>query len=589
MKAIKRLILAGSVLMLLFIVGCSKPLDKKNLAAINSDELWSNPSVAEAYVNDMYANLMPDNFVVPRYTEETMGANTDYNGGLTDYLKGTLTADTYGDWPYDIIRNINIFLAGIDNATFDVATKNSLKGQALFWRAWTYFRMVKAYGGVPLILKPQAITDSVFVPRNKTTECIAQIIKDLNDAIPLVEDMSSVGRIDKCVAMSFKGRVLLYWASPQFNRNNDVSRWTDAYNANKSALDFLNSMGKGLLDNYKDIWTKKMNEEVIMVKMHQYPDYTDGYSQAAMRPLVYSRDAVGGNVPSLELVNAYPMKDGSKYDPGTMDYRTFFQNRDQRFYASIAYNGAAPYIVPMFGNENMWTYFYDGDGDPSTGINGKESRADNDSKFGRDASNLYSNSGFYPAKMMDENITWDNVEDGQVDWIEIRYAEVLMNMAEAANEIGNTGEALSALYKIRQRAGIDAGLNGKYGITVSSVPEVRQAIMDERLVEFAFEGLRFWDLRRWRIYSSTLNNLKDHYLHGLRIEWNGTTASRPSGLTDINTIWNQFTATVMQDYNPVIMLDEDKYSFFGIPKSISDRNSNIQQNNTWGGNFDPLQ
>ena len=276
------------------------------------------------------------------------------------------------------------------------------------------------------------------------------------------------------------------------------------------------------------------------------------------------------------------MKDGSKYDPTTIDYRKFFQNRDKRFYASIAYNGADPFIAPMFGVENMWTYFYDADNNPATGINGKESRADN-------SENLYSVSGFYPAKMLDRTITKINVADGQVDWIEIRYAEVLMNMAESANETGNTAEALDVLYQIRGRAGIDPGINGKYGITATTVSEIRKAIMDERFVEFAFEGQRFWDLRRWRIYSTTFNNFKDHYFHGLRTEWNGTAATRPTGLTDINTIWNQFTITVNQDYRQIVMLDEDKYSFFGIPKLILDRNSKFEQNNTWGGKFDPLQ
>ena len=191
--------------------------------------------------------------------------------------------------------------------------------------------------------------------------------------------------------------------------------------------------------------------------------------------------------------------------------------------------------------------------------------------------------------MLDRNITRTTVEDGQVDWIEIRYAEVLMNMAEAANEIENTSEALTVLYQIRARAGIEPGAGGKYGITAATVPDIRKAIMDERLVEFAFEGQRFWDLRRWRIYASTFNSFKDKYFHGLRFEWNGTAANRPTGLTDINTIWDQFTVTENQDYRQIVMLDEDKYSFFGIPKSILDRNSKIEQNNTWGGNFDPLQ
>lgn len=579
----KAYIFLSSLFCLMMLAGCD-PLDKANLAALSSEDVLTNPKVAEAYVNDMYANFMPSSFSVGRLTDETMVINGEYAAGLSDYLKGTLTADTYNDFPYENIRKINIFLAQVDNATFDENIRKSLKGEALFWRAFAYFRMVKAYGGVELILKPESPDnkDAIFVPRSKTSECIAQIVKDLDEAIPLVEPLSTIGRIDKGAAMSFKGRVLLYWASPQFNRANDVARWTAAYNANKDALAHLDANGKGLYANYKDLWTDEMNKEVIMVKRFQYPGFANGYSQAGMRPLLYSRGAVGDNVPSLELVNAYPMKDGSKYNPATMDYRTLYKDRDKRFYASIAYNGADPYLAEMFGKENMWTYYYDADGNAATGINGKEARADN-------SENLFSHSSFYPAKMLDRNITRTTVEDGQVDWIEIRYAEVLMNMAEAANEIGKGDETLAALYKIRNRAGIEPGAKANYGITAVTLPQIRKAIMDERLVEFAFEGQRFWDLRRWRVYTSTFNSFKDKYFHGLRVEWNGTAADRPKGLVDINTIANKFTITEVRDYQPIVMLEEDKYSFFGIPKAILDRSSKIEQNKSWGGTFDPLQ
>ncbi|TLV00312.1 RagB/SusD family nutrient uptake outer membrane protein [Dyadobacter luticola] len=579
----KTYIYISSLFCLMLLAGCD-PLDKANLAALSSEDVLTNPKVAEAYVNDMYANFMPSSFSVGRLTDETMVINGEYAAGLSDYLKGTLTSDTYNDFPYENIRKINIFLAQVDNATFDENVKKSLKGEALFWRAFAYFRMVKAYGGVELILKPEAPAnkDAIFVPRSKTSECIAQIVKDLDEAITLAEPLSTIGRIDKGAAMSFKGRVLLYWASPQFNRTNDPARWTAAYQASKDALAFLDANGKGLYANYKDLWTDEMNKEVIMVKRFQYPGFSNGYSQAGMRPLLYSRGAVGDNVPSLELVNAYPMKDGSKYDPAKMDYRTLFKDRDKRFYASIAYNGADPYLAEMFGKENMWTYYYDADGNAATGINGKEARADN-------SENLYSHSSFYPAKMLDRNITRTTVEDGQVDWIEIRYAEVLMNMAEAANEIGKASEALVAMYKIRSRAGIEPGAKANYGIAAATLPEIRKAIMDERLVEFAFEGQRFWDLRRWRIYSSTFNSFKDKYFHGLRVEWNGTAADRPKGIVDINSIASKFTITETRDYQPIVMLDEDKYSFFGIPKAILDRSSKIEQNKSWGGTFDPLQ
>lgn len=570
-------------LLTLLLAGCN-PLDKSNLEALGGEDVWTNPNVAEAYVNDLYGMLMPDNFLVGRITDETMVVNNEYAEALSPYLNGTLTADTYNDFPYEEIRKVNIFIQQIDAALFDDDVKKSLKGQALFWRAWAYFRMVKAYGGVELILTPAAPEnqEAIFVKRSKTSECFTQILKDLDDAIGMLEPVSSVGRIDKAVGMSFKGRVLLYWASPQFNRTNDEARWTAAYDANKAAVAFLDAHGKGLYDKYSELWTDEMNKEVIMVKRFQYPGFANGYSQACMRPLLYARGCVGANIPSLELVNSYPMKDGSKYDPATMDYRTFYQNRDERFYASVAYNGSAPFLAEMFGKENMWTYFYDADGNAATGINGKEARVDN-------SENLFSHSGFYPAKMLDRKITRTTVEDGEVDWIEIRYAEVLMNMAEAANETGNTAEALAALYRIRDRAGIEPGGNGKYGITAGAVPDLRKAIVDERLVEFAFEGQRFWDLRRWRIYASTFNAFKNNYFHGLRFEWNGTAANRPTGLTDINTIANQFTVTENEDYRPIVMLEEDKYSFFGIPKAVLDRNSNIEQNNTWGGTFNPLE
>ena len=231
-----------------------------------------------------------------------------------------------------------------------------------------------------------------------------------------------------------------------------------------------------------------------------------------MRPLLYARGCVGGNIPSLELVNAFPMKDGSKYDPSTMDYRTFYQNRDQRFYASIAYNGATPYITPMFGNENMWTYFYDSDGDPSTGINGKEARADNNSQFGSYAENLYCHSGFYPAKMLDRTITRTTVEDGQVDWIEIRYAEVLMNMAEALTKLAIQLKLSRSSIRYATGPVLKPVLMENMVLLPSSIPEIRKVIQDERFVEFAFEGLRFWDLRRWRIYAQTFNSFKDKLL-----------------------------------------------------------------------------
>ncbi len=579
----KIIYLIGSILLIVVIEGCN-PLDKENLTAISNIDVITNSEIAEAYVNNIYANLMPG-FDVNQGQDSDEAMKVMGAGTISDYLTGQITADSYYYYPYDVIRNVNIFLKLMEeDASFDQDIIDRLTGEALFWRAWAYFKMIRAYGGVPLILKAESPTDeeAVFVPRATTSNCFEQIIVDLDDAMGLLPSPSGNGRIDKGAAMAFKGRVLLFRASPQFNRNNNLDLWQAAYDANKAAVNYLNGQGKGLLEDFSKIWVEEMNKEVIMVTRYSYPEATNGMTQVCIMPLKYGESGcAGGNQPSLELVNSFPMKDGSKWDPNAMDYSALHQDRDDRFYATIIYNGAAPYLKAMFGVENMWTYYYNKDGDPSTGINGKEVRADFFESY-------ESRSSFYSNKMVDPNIDASNKENGEIDWIEIRYAEVIMNLAEAANEIDETNEALDILYQLRERANIEPGQNGKYGITATAKEEIRQTIMDERFVEFAFETKRFWDLRRWRIYKSRMEGLEGSVKHGLRIEWDGSTDERPKGLEDMDEIWDMFSVNVTEDIEIINMLEEDNYSFFGLPSTYLERNSKLEQNNTWGGTFNPL-
>ena len=574
----------GSILIILVIASCH-PLDKVNLAALTKPDVYTLPAVAEAYVNNLYADFLPGLNSDEGFNSDEAEAGWPNTTNISPYLRGIINSNTYDYMPYDGIRTINLFLDGIDGATFDAATKNRLKGESLFWRAWAYFGMVKAYGGVELVLKPAAVGDNaaIFTARATTSACYTQIIKDLDDAIGLLPDASGNARINKAVAMAFKGRVTLFEASPQFNRTNSAQLWQAAYDANKAAVTYLDGKGFGLVDDFKQIWVSEMSKEVIMVKRYSYPESPNGYFQVAIWPLKYSESgAANGNMPSLELASTFPMKDGSKWNPNTMNYADFHQNRDDRFYYSIAYNGYPPYLLPMVGKENLWTYWYDKDGDPSTGVNGKEMRADFINGY-------ESRSSFYSPKMVDSSIGVTNKLAGQIDWVEIRYAEVIMNLAEAANEVGKPDEAVQILGTIRDRAKILPGSDNKYGVTATDKGGIRQAIMDERFVEFAFETKRFNDLRRWRTYKSTMEGLPGSTKHGLRIEWSGTTANRPIGLENIDQIWNQFNVTVIEDVGKITMMPEDKYSFFGIPATYLERNSKLEQNNTWGGTFDPLK
>ncbi|WP_460545708.1 RagB/SusD family nutrient uptake outer membrane protein [Echinicola sediminis] len=563
------LLLVGSLLF-----SCNSVFDKENLTAINPDDVWNDFGLAQAYVDNLYATFMPGwNYNSGQNSDESPSSNGQ---NMNAVLKGQLLTNSVNYWPYGDIRKINILLEQVETGTLASDEVAVLKGQALFWRAWAYFGMVKNYGGVPLVLEVQNREDgdALKVSRNKTSECIAQIVKDLDDAAGMLPDKwtgANYGRIDKGAVLAVKGRVLLHYASPQFNPSNDMTRWAAAYDANKEAYDFLKGQGKALHHDFAGIWFSELNSETVMVHRYFNPGHTN--NQNIMRPLYATKDAVGGDRPSLELVNAFPMKDGSDFDPAG-GYEGFWQNRDDRFYATIAYPGS-DYGLPELDGDYLWSYFYND--------NGTE-RPYEEYKYGT-RGNIWT--GFYRAKALDKSLHGSVVDLCEVDWIEIRLAEVMLNYAEAANEAGHTTEALDMLYQIRERAGIEEG-SGNYGIAESDKDMLRETIMKERFVELAFEGKRFDDLRRWRRFDY-LNDLKVR--HGLRIMVDDVNQG-PDGTDDVNDFADQFTYTVFdvetlegEQFNL-----KEEYYFYAIPQVHLSQNSNLEQTQGWdNGTFDPLQ
>ena len=561
--------------------GCSKVLDKQNLSAVGPDQVWTDVKMANAYLSQVYGENMPGN-------TSGSGNGTDegvpYQKQTNEWFRGTATFDSRSSFGnYTNIRNINILLENIAKATFASAEKDRIKGEALFWRAWAYHRIVSDHGGVPLILEaqqPSSDLTQLQKPRNKTSECVTQILKDLDDAIALLPPVfvdADYGRIDKGAAMAFKGRVLNFYASPLFNGLGGVATWTKAFEANKAAKEFLDGRGKGLYTPYSKIWDDEMNKEVVMVRRFNYPQAT--YFQGGLIPLNWSKDDVGYDRPSLELVNAFPMKDGSSWDSQARSYDTIFRNRDDRFYANIYYNGAPnQYLKGMRDDKSyLWTYFtsisnYNG----ATGLEGAHNQVTSDP--------LWSNSSFYRIKAIDKNVDKGTVSNAAVDWIEIRYAEVLMNYGEAANETGNTTAAVDVLKQIRARAGVLPGGAGNYGITAANMADIRTAYQKERFVEFCFENKRMADLRRWKMFGY-LRSLPQR--HGIAVLLKpGQTDVSP--MSDINTVWDKFTSTVITT-DAVDIAIKDQYYIYGIPKSVLDKNPLLKQNNNWGGDFDPLQ
>jgi hypothetical protein len=565
-----------------FIIGsCTKILDKKPLSQVSDKSVWNDFDLSNAYMNRIYARNLPG------WSTEWSDYSEESDGGGS-YMYGQLTENSVDYWPYDDIREINELLTNIDGGTIGADNKKLLKGQAFFFRGWRYFEMVKRYGGVPLILHPQLQTEDLLVHRNSTSECIKQIVADLDSAIADLPEViptsgNNDGHVHKGTAMAVKGRVLLYYASPQFDPNqNGSGRWQAAYDANKAAKDYLVSEGFGLYPDFSKLWFNEMNKEDIFARRYQYSPpiaLTWNNWAASTRPLDLSQGATGGNRPTLEIVNAFPMKDGRAInDPAstyTYDPSYLWKNRDPRFRQTIVYNGAA-WGIGIKGPEPgriQWTYEGGEQNSPTI-------------------------TGFYMKKAIDSTQDAIGAFNSSTDWVELRFAEVLLNLAEAANEIGKTDEAYPELIAIRTRAGIDPGSDNRYGLAPNMTKaQMRDAIMLEREVEFAFEGKRFWDLRRCRLFETKLNGTRRH---GLKVtlkistsEWDSLKNSMSSEAL-LNYL-NQHYTEIFQDDVKVLDTQFDinwkpEYYFFAIRPEELQLNSNLEQTNGWaGGTFDPLK
>ncbi len=547
--------------------GCNNDsfLNLNNPQAYNPGDVWNDEKLANAYLVDLYSSLPGWPTDQSNYSDEGAGilaeGAVDPNGSGFKY------------WPYSVIRKINILLQDINGGSLPADKVETIKGQAWFLRAFHYFRAVTYHGGVPIIRVPQLLTDSLNVARNSTKECFDFILQDLDSAIQALPDRytgNDFGRIDKAAAMAFRGRVLLYEASPQFNPANPYtnSYWPEAYAANKSAREFLEGLGFGLYPDYGGIWMEEQNQEDVMTVVYMNPGKLNGRQEHCVRPLTQSKDCTGSDNPSWNLVASYPMADGKP--PGTSakyayDLQTFWKNRDPRFAATIAYNGAV-FPLGVSADRRQYTDIQVG------GL---------DDGFG--PGEHYNRTGFYCRKGIDNSLSQAQVGLNAVDWVEIRFAEVLLNFAEAANETGHPDEALAVLKQIRQRAGIEAGGDNMYGLASGmSTSDLREAIYLERQIEFAFEGKRFMDLRRTR----RLGELNGETKYGLL-------AQLKPGLdpTDHTQTYlpEDFTYSVSELFvsGPKKMYTPDSYYFFPISETEMQKDPALEQNKDWGGSFDP--
>lgn len=306
-----------------------------------------------------------------------------------------------------------------------------------------------------------------------------------------------------------------------------------------------------------------------MVNQFFTPDHK--FFQGQIRPIQLTKDAANDDTPNNSLVFAYPMKDRSAFDakkPGAID--TLFRGRDDRFYATIFYNGSVYPSGDFKQGEHLWL--------------GSTFEGGNITQLLYGEVNAH-RIPFYRLNGLDKKLDRQTVYDAAVDWVEIRFAEVLMNYGEAANETGRKEEALGVLYDIRERAGILSGVNKRFGIKAQSQEEIRGAYKKERFVEFAFEGKRWNDIRRWRAFA-ILNNQKTRYTLKYTLKQGDPL---PQVTQSIEEFYPNFTVAVVEDSPGYNYNLKDSYYFYGISRKHLERNSKLEQNKDWGGTFDPLK
>lgn len=577
------------ILLSLLGAGCST-LDIENIYDYDAEQVWNDEKLANAYVTNLYGNIFGNWSVSADQNSQQLNGIHFYENRVT------VTNGEYKNWDYYIIRKINEAIKFTTEGTLPQDVKDQIIGQALFMRAYRYASMVTYHGGVPYIKVPQdRYEDDLYVTRTSTAECFDNIVADLDEAIRLLPEKiaassNDFGRIDGCYASAFKAKVLLLKASPLFNPKNPYSNafWNDAYEANKTAYEKLIANGAALVADYSKIWLQERGPEVVFSVINSYPNKVANCDNGC-RPGSESRGNAWAS-PTWEFVKEFPMADGKQYnDPSgkyycasETDFLTrYWENRDPRFEKSVVWNGKI-YEVSNKKNNRQYTALGLAHEADDFGIN---------PAVKLNCTNLNSYSGFFMLKGCDLSLLQAEVQQYDIDYIVMRFAEVMMNYAEAANEAGHSETAIDLLKQIRQRAGIEAGSDGNYGMNLSSRESIRQAILDERNIEFCFEGHRFWDLRRTRNLH-LLDGTVKHGIESIAINPNGSDMeiSTAKSLADQNTLTESAFRYVIHQipFSGVrINTVPDTYYFFPIQKDVIDKNSNIEQNSNWGGSFNP--
>lgn len=579
---------------------------------IKDEQVWNDPKIITNLLANLYDRLPTALSTTANwadfsaYDEAMWSGNNDGGNNLVTY--GT---NRWQIWDYTLIREINLALEKLESAGTKLTAneKAQFSSELRFLRAFVYFEHVKRMGGVPIVTATMEYDFSgdpsyLQKPRNKEAEVYDFIGSELDAIKNTIGNGKSQTRANRFTVLALKSRAMLYAGSiAKYNnrlgapiatpgsevgipaqRANEF--YTKSLEASKEIITTggysLYQRNANLGENFYEAISKKINNpEVIMAQ---------DFSLSKDKRVWFTYDNVARNVrednlsssnitPTLNLVEDFEYLDGT---PGTLKTRTAdnsdyvyydnpqdaFANKDARLYGTVIYPGTSfrgsevqiqAGVKVWNGNsfqtiesEQLGTTY--SDGKVLTGSSGPH----------RSITEV-SNSGFYMRKYID-NTAMSSTRGirSEMWWVRFRYAEILLNAAEAALELGNMPEALGYVNQVRERVGF--GSNSLKTITMDR-------LRNERRVELAFEDHRVWDLKRWRIAHEIWNGSPSNpqanafALYPYRVV-------RPGHPTHNKYVFDKIAAPRYKA--PRNFQLNNYYSF--IPQSVLDNNPKIARN-----------
>jgi hypothetical protein len=468
---------------------------------LDDDVVFTVFTNAERYHNDIYSNLQARFNAVGDYQPVPLASASDEaDSPLGSHGTQNLNNGSYDDVDanltyYEGIRKANTFLSKKDIIPFPSGEKkNQMLGEAYFLRAFYFNEIVKRFGGMPImdenrILMPD---DNMQFERDSYKNCVDFMLVDLEKAIemlPATLTENEYGRATKGAALALKARILLFAASPLWQKEMGEDLWQQAAEASKAVIDLtdngekvyeLYNTGGGGDDYEKLFFTRREqgNKEIIFYK-HAAPV---GFTSDEIKVWAPKGGSLGGDgavCPTQNFVDLFEMTNGKLKDENGSGYnpQNPYANRDPRFYKTVLYNGCSwqGAILDLTFNPVQ----------DKSGINRKDKTE-------------YTRTGYYVRKYLPEGVKYQTTNTSYHNWIYFRLAEMYLNYAEAMNEAfgpdNDNGFGLTA----RQAVNLVRRRSGVVDIVANDREEMQKRLWNERAIELSFEEHRWWDARRWK-------------------------------------------------------------------------------------------